>query len=277
MHKSAARVALAAIVLFAFQPVMAFEPPATPNEMARARSTLADLLKEQQLRGTLAPAAEIPEASQSASPVPSQALSAIEDAKGASGDKARASVTDPVRHEAPNATSAPSSRSTKSHKPDGTTVIRTHPSAVRRSGVSTDTSPRPLDAQPSVTFQLPAKLAPERADPSGEQRFLAFLPELGLITATASDLQRLEQPLRTTPGTPIGVISACRDAVVAAAQNYGLVSVDATSAGSVRRDRYGMSAPIEMKVIYSRVLGREGRQAHITCHLDPEGRVVGAS
>ena len=77
------------------------------------------------------------------------------------------------------------------------------------------------------------------------------------------------------PGTPAAVVRACRDAVGSAAAPFGVVSVRARSAGSLRRlSRGAISAPVQVRIQYARQGGPEIRQARIRCHLDASGKVI---
>ncbi len=76
------------------------------------------------------------------------------------------------------------------------------------------------------------------------------------------------------PGTPAAVVRACAAAVGSAAAPFGVVSVRARSAGSLRRLSQGaISAPILIRIHYARQGGPEIRQARIRCHLDASGKV----
>jgi hypothetical protein len=77
------------------------------------------------------------------------------------------------------------------------------------------------------------------------------------------------------PGTPAAVVRACRDAVESAATPFGVVSVRARSAGSLRRlGRGAVSAPVQVRIHYARQGGAEIRQARIRCNLDATGKVI---
>ncbi len=81
--------------------------------------------------------------------------------------------------------------------------------------------------------------------------------------------------IEAIPGTPGATVRACRDAIASAASPFGVVSIRATSAGSVRRlSRGAVSAPIAVRIHYKRQGGPEIRQARIRCHLDATGKVI---
>jgi hypothetical protein len=82
--------------------------------------------------------------------------------------------------------------------------------------------------------------------------------------------------IEAIPGTPSAVVRACREAIELAAIPFGVVSVRATSAGSLRLlSRGAVSAPIAVRIHYTRQGGAEIRQARIRCRLDATGRVIG--
>jgi hypothetical protein len=83
-------------------------------------------------------------------------------------------------------------------------------------------------------------------------------------------------PLRGRPGTPLEIVKQARDAITAAALPYGVVRVDAASAGPMRRAGNGYVAPIEFRVVYSRQGGLETRQSTVSVRLNTTGRVVAA-
>jgi hypothetical protein len=72
-------------------------------------------------------------------------------------------------------------------------------------------------------------------------------------------------------------VQNCREAIVAAALPYGVVRVDAASAGPMRSARGGFAAPVEFRIVYNRRGGLETRQATINCRLNTAGRVVAAA
>jgi hypothetical protein len=81
--------------------------------------------------------------------------------------------------------------------------------------------------------------------------------------------------IEAIPGTPVAVVRACSEAIGVAAKPYGMESVRAKSAGSLRRMRQGaVSAPIAVRIHYARQGGAEIRQARIRCHLDATGKVI---
>jgi hypothetical protein len=126
---------------------------------------------------------------------------------------------------------------------------------------------------PSIA--LPASLAP--LDVTGEARFTALFPGIGSVTGTREDLERFRSPLRSRRGTPQQIVKNCRDAITAAALPYGVVRVDAASAGPMRAGRGGFSAPVELKIVYNRRGGLETRQSVVDCRLNTAGRVIAAA
>ena len=65
---------------------------------------------------------------------------------------------------------------------------------------------------------------------------------------------------------------------MAAAAPLGATRVEAASAGPQKRLRDGsVMAPVEMRILYSRLFEYEVRQATLTCKIDPRGKIVDAS
>jgi hypothetical protein len=75
------------------------------------------------------------------------------------------------------------------------------------------------------------------------------------------------------PGTSDAVVRVCRQAIFSAAKPLGAVGVHAVSAGPVRRQRNGLTAPLSVRIDY----GKEVRQAKVGCRLDAAGRVIGVT
>jgi hypothetical protein len=115
-----------------------------------------------------------------------------------------------------------------------------------------------------------------RISPCGP-RYTAYFPEIGPVSGTREDLENFRNPLRARSGTPQQVVQECRAAIVAAALPYGVMRVDAVSAGPMRSARGGFAAPVEFRIVYNRRGGLETRQATINCRLNTAGRVVAAA
>ena len=75
------------------------------------------------------------------------------------------------------------------------------------------------------------------------------------------------------PGTSNAVVRVCQQAIFSAAKPLGAVGVQAASAGPVRRQRNGLTAPLSVQIDY----GKEVRQAKVGCRLDAKGRVIGVT
>ena len=137
-----------------------------------------------------------------------------------------------------------------------------------------------------ASISLPAALAPcdegarrresARISPCGP-RYTAYFPEVGSVRGTREDLESFRSPLRVRSGTPQQVVQDCRAAIVAAAIPYGVMRVDAASAGPMRSARGGFAAPVSFRIVYNRQGGLETRQATINCRLNTAGRVVAAA
>jgi hypothetical protein len=137
-----------------------------------------------------------------------------------------------------------------------------------------------------ASISLPAALAPcdegprrresARISPCGP-RYTAYFPEIGSVRGTREDLESFRTPLRARSGTPQQVVQDCRAAIVAAALPYGVVRVDAASAGPMQSARGGFAAPVEFRIVYNRRSGLETRQATINCRMNMAGRVISAA
>ena len=77
--------------------------------------------------------------------------------------------------------------------------------------------------------------------------------------------------LTQRPGTPNAVVRVCEQAIFSAAKPLGAVGVQAVSAGPVRRQRNGLTAPLSVRINYA----KEVRQAKVGCRLDGAGTVIG--
>jgi hypothetical protein len=76
-------------------------------------------------------------------------------------------------------------------------------------------------------------------------------------------------------GVPVEVVSACRSSIVDAGRAYGIIWVDAASAGRLRVSRTGaMAAPIEARVAYEHVGWIQTRHSRLICQLSPAGTVI---
>jgi hypothetical protein len=128
---------------------------------------------------------------------------------------------------------------------------------------------------PVPSISLPASLSPLSA--AGGPRCRASFPDIGSVSGRCEDLERFPIPLRARAGTPQQVVQNCRDAITASALPYGVVRVDAASAGPMRPTGAGFAAPIEFKIVYSRRGGLETRQATVSCRLNAAGRVTAAA
>ena len=117
-----------------------------------------------------------------------------------------------------------------------------------------------------------AALAPTLL-PKGAQPIVVLPPSLR--PAVGRSGRSTADALATIEGTPSPVVRTCRDAIEAAATEFGDVHVQAKSAGTPRELAGGnLSAPLQVRVQYARPGGPEIRQARIKCQLDATGRVV---
>jgi hypothetical protein len=81
-------------------------------------------------------------------------------------------------------------------------------------------------------------------------------------------------PLRSLPGIPQNFIAACREQLLEAARPYGVMRMDASSAGRLRPVRGGQAAPLQVRIIYARRGGPEVRQANVNCIISADGAVT---
>jgi hypothetical protein len=81
--------------------------------------------------------------------------------------------------------------------------------------------------------------------------------------------------LPVRPGTPAGMVQACRARIGQAGQRYGAVRVEAVSAGPPRLQRNGVRvAPINVRIVYERGGRVQVRQSAAMCHVNVAGRVT---
>jgi hypothetical protein len=110
--------------------------------------------------------------------------------------------------------------------------------------------------------------------PAGRTRQAIALPRI-LLPSSKNGRTSNATAFEARPGTPMVMVRACREAIETAAIPFGVVSVRARSAGSLRHlGRSAVSAPIQVRIRYARQGGTEIRQARISCHLDATGRVI---
>jgi hypothetical protein len=114
---------------------------------------------------------------------------------------------------------------------------------------------------------LPTRLRPIRGAP------LIKCSEDGRFGGTCEDLRGVLAPVMPLPGTPVTIVQSCRERIVAAARPYGVVRVDAASAGPLRPLRNGFAAPLQIRVLYARRGGLEARLASIRCIIGSGGQV----
>ena len=86
---------------------------------------------------------------------------------------------------------------------------------------------------------------------------------------------RLGAPLVPRIGTPVQIVEACRTSVASAAVPYGAVRVEAASAGRLNpMPDGGVTAPVEVRVVYARAKASQTRQSRVACRLNAAGTVV---
>jgi hypothetical protein len=83
-----------------------------------------------------------------------------------------------------------------------------------------------------------------------------------------------EPPVRRS-NVPGQIVQACRASIVTAARPYGAVQVDAAGAGQASRTPDGgLTAPVDVRVVYARANARQVRESRVACRLDAAGTVV---
>ncbi|TNC08767.1 hypothetical protein FF100_28425 [Methylobacterium terricola] len=125
----------------------------------------------------------------------------------------------------------------------------------------------------AMPWQLSPASAASRAQ--GEQTLLIDIQGFGTVRGTQTALNYLFTPLFEQSGRN-ALVEACRDVVAQAAGKLGSVQVEAVSAGSERRTRDGITAPVAFRLIYARFNGREDyevRQSTLTCKADRLGKI----
>jgi hypothetical protein len=79
-------------------------------------------------------------------------------------------------------------------------------------------------------------------------------------------------PRASIPGQ---IVDACRTSVATAARPYGAMRVEAVGAGQARRTQDGgLTAPLEVRVMYARANARQVRQSRVACQINAAGTVV---
>jgi hypothetical protein len=85
-----------------------------------------------------------------------------------------------------------------------------------------------------------------------------------------------ESPIEALPGVHSDVVRVCHDAIAAAADPLGAITVEVDSAGPVRQVGPDIrSAPVEVSIGYLRQGGVETRRAPVDCQLNATGSVIG--
>lgn len=173
----------------------------------------------------------------------------------------------------------------------GSQSIGTSTSGSARSGVGEAFSSSPK-ASTSATNRMTdsANLpAPQRAtSPTSATPVSASLAMRGSgagLSLPSSLLPRFEQsgsertgfadPRIARAGISGQIVQACRMSIATAALPFGAIRVDAASAGqTIRMSDGGLTAPIEVRVVYARASARQIRQSRVSCRLNAAGAVV---
>ena len=142
-----------------------------------------------------------------------------------------------------------------------------------QTGVSTNTGA--TATAPAVGSAPPdnAAVAPKEGAAQTMHLPVTLMPDAGHGNSWRGTDKPLTS-LRTKPGTPPSIVTACREAISSAARPFGAVRVSAVSAGPVDQGRDGLTAPIDVRISYSRQGKIEVRQARVGCRLDAVGGVA---
>ena len=130
----------------------------------------------------------------------------------------------------------------------------------------------------AVAISLPARLRPRcgRAvagcNRANDNRGAGVNAKAGGLTSSSVLAMA---PLPFVPGTPLEVVSICRQGIIQGARAYGPVRVDAASAGRVAQTRGGYIAPLRVRIVYQNQGGYEVRDASVRCQVDGNGTVAG--
>jgi hypothetical protein len=110
----------------------------------------------------------------------------------------------------------------------------------------------------------------------------------GSNTALSLPASLMPRPQRSGPETtgsvgsllpraniPGQIVEACRASVATAARAYGAMRVEAVGAGQASRTQDGgLTAPLEVRVMYARANARQVRQSRVACQINAAGTVV---
>jgi hypothetical protein len=117
--------------------------------------------------------------------------------------------------------------------------------------------------------------APEPAAPE-EETVTGWYLDMGTVRGTRENIAKLARPLEPRPGASERLVTACRDAARNAASSWRVARIEAVSAGPETPTRDGgVSAPVEIRIIYGAVGNYEVTHATLTCELNALGAVVG--
>ncbi len=197
-----------------------------------------------------------------------------------------AAAADTAGSPAPATSSVGASPSPAAPSPSnvGTASIGTGTSGAQGTGVSSARSGVSTSVPANPDFPETSSAAVSARDQNsgpGEPSWL--LPaSLAPVASRARNVQgsildalQAQEPLLARPGTSLAIVSACRNSLIEASRPYGVVRVDAASAGRPRTGRKGaIVAPIEARIAYARSDRMQVRQSRIICHLSASGEVM---
>jgi hypothetical protein len=118
--------------------------------------------------------------------------------------------------------------------------------------------------------------APASLIPGGSNATLTLPPSLlPLPEASRAETTGSVGSLVPRASLPSQLVEACRTSIAAAALPYGVMRVEAVGAGQTSRTQDGgLTAPLQVRVMYARANARQVRQSRVACQLNAAGTVV---
>lgn len=119
-------------------------------------------------------------------------------------------------------------------------------------------------------------LAPSPPAPDGSETVWSWVSGAGMVEASRRTTAGIGKPLPAVAG-PNKVVEPCRLAAWGDAAKLGARDIEAASAGTPRKDRWGrVTAPVNVRVTYRGLFIYEVREGVMSCTIDKNGEVVGA-
>lgn len=140
-------------------------------------------------------------------------------------------------------------------------------------------SVRAPDNNPPSGWARPMVLiAPSPPAADGSDLVWSWVAGAGIVEATRRTTSGIGASLPAAASAANKAVEACRRAAWGDAAQLGARHIEAAPAGQAKKDRWGrISAPVHMRITYSRLLLWEIREGVMTCTIDKNGRVVSAT